>query len=130
YGILKEVPVTNLRYYSVYGPFEEPDRLVPKLIDEGMKGGYPPLVQADISRDFVYVEDAIYATLLAANKIGLIKGKSLNIASNNKTTIRDIAAVIGDIFDLKQGPQWGEMPDRKWDLKEWYGNAALAAELL
>ena len=130
YGILKEVPVANLRYYSVYGPFEEPDRLVPKLIDEGMKGTFPPLVQPEISRDFVYVDDALYATLLAANRIGAIKGRSLNIASNKKITIRDIAAVIQNIFELKNSPQWGDMPNRKWDLKEWYGDATLAKELL
>jgi glycosyltransferase involved in cell wall biosynthesis len=124
------MPVANLRYYSIYGPFEEPDRLIPQLIDKGMKGTYPPLVQPDISRDFVYVDDAVLATLLSANKVQNIKGKSLNIASNKKTTIRDIASAIKEIFSLANDPAWGDMPNRKWDLKEWYGNAALAKELL
>jgi dolichol-phosphate mannosyltransferase len=130
YGTIKEIPVANLRYYSIFGPYEEPDRLIPQLIDKGMKHGYPPLVQPDISRDFVYVDDAVYATLLAANKIHKIEGQSLNIASNSKTTIRDIANDIKEIFHLSAGPQWGDMPNRKWDLKEWYGNAALAKNLL
>jgi dolichol-phosphate mannosyltransferase len=130
YGTLKEMPVANLRYYSIYGPFEEPDRLIPQLIDKGMNGTYPPLVQPDISRDFVFVEDAVYATILSAIKIQNIRGKSLNIASNKKTTIRDIASAIKEIFNLTTDPAWGNMPNRKWDLKEWYGNAALAKELL
>ncbi|MFN8321612.1 MAG: NAD-dependent epimerase/dehydratase family protein [Chitinophagales bacterium] len=130
YGTIKEVPVANLRYYSIYGAYEEPDRLIPQLIDKGMKGTYPPLVQPDISRDFVFVEDAVYATLLSANKIGPIKGKSLNIASGNKTTIRDIASVVKDIFALEKSPEWGDFPNRKWDLKEWYGNAMQAKELI
>jgi len=130
YGTIKEMPVTNLRYYSIFGPFEEPDRLIPQLIDKGMKGTYPPLVQPDISRDFVYVDDAVLATILSANKIQNIKGKSLNIASNKKTTIRDIASAIKEIFSLSTDPSWGNMPNRKWDLKEWFGNAALAKELL
>ena len=50
YGTIKEVPVANLRYYSIYGAFEEPDRLIPQLIDKGMKSTYPPLVQPDILR--------------------------------------------------------------------------------
>ena len=130
YGTLKEMPVANLRYYSIFGPFEEPDRLIPQLIEKGMKGTYPPLVQPDISRDFVYVDDAVLATLLSANKIQNIRGKSLNIASNKKTTIRDIASAIKEIFNLSTDPAWGDMPNRKWDLKEWYGNASLAKELL
>lgn len=130
YGTIGDVPVTNLRYYSIYGPYEEPDRLIPKLIELGMKGTYPPMVQPDISRDFVYIEDAVYATLLSANQIDKIQGKSLNIASNKKTTIRDIAAEIKGIFNLSTDPVWGNMPNRKWDLKEWYGDATLAKELI
>ncbi len=67
YGTVKEMPVTNLRYYSIYGAFEEPDRLIPRLIEMGMKKTYPPLVQPDISRDFVFIDDTVYATLLSAN---------------------------------------------------------------
>ena len=130
YGTIKDVPVANLRYYSIYGAYEEPDRLIPQLIDKGMKGTYPPLVQPDISRDFVYIDDAVLATLLSATHIQNIKGKSLNIASNNKTTIRDIASAIKEIFSIEKNPEWGDMPNRKWDLKEWYGDASLAKELI
>ncbi|MBS1592960.1 MAG: NAD-dependent epimerase/dehydratase family protein [Bacteroidetes bacterium] len=131
YGTIKEMPVLNLRYYSIYGPYEEPDRLIPQLIEKGMKAGYPPLVQPDISRDFVYVDDAVYATLLSANSDFLrTRGKSFNIASGKKTTIRDIAGTIRGIFNIPQEPEWGDFPNRKWDLKEWYGDATLAGELL
>lgn len=131
YGTLLEFPVVNLRYYSIYGEYEEPDRLIPQLIEKGMKKEYPPLVQPDISRDFVYIDDSIYATLLAANAdFKVIGGKSINIASNQKTTIKDIAKIVKEIFDIPTDPVWGDFPDRKWDLKEWYGNATLAKELL
>lgn len=131
YGVIKEMPVLNLRYYSIYGPYEEPDRLIPQLITKGLSGTYPPLVQPDISRDFVYVDDAILATLKAANAdFTQTRGKSFNIAGNQKTTIRDIALTIKDIFQLSTDPEWGDFPNRKWDLKEWYGNAGRAQDLL
>lgn len=130
YGTLREMPVTNLRYYSIYGPYEEPDRLIPRLIEMGMKKDYPPLVQPDISRDFVYVDDAVLATLLSANQIDAIAGQSLNIASGMKTTMRDIASTIQEIFSIDKSPEWGDFPNRKWDLKEWYGNASLAEKLI
>jgi dolichol-phosphate mannosyltransferase len=131
YGTLKEMPVVNLRYYSIYGPYEEPDRLVPQLIQKGMERQYPVLVHPDISRDFVYIDDAVWATLLAANApVEEIRGKSINIASGAKTTLREIVDNIRSIFQIEQVPEWGSMPNRKWDLKDWYGNASLAENLL
>jgi nucleoside-diphosphate-sugar epimerase/glycosyltransferase involved in cell wall biosynthesis len=131
YGTVLEFPIVNLRYYSIYGEYEEPDRLIPKIIEAGMKGTYPPLVQPDISRDFVYIEDAIYATLLAATADhAAVAGQSINIASNKKTTIRDLAQTAKELFQIPMEPSWGNFPNRKWDLKEWYGNAGLAKETL
>lgn len=131
YGIIKEMPVLNLRYYSIYGMHEEPDRLIPQLIEKAMRGTYPNLVQPDISRDFVFIDDAVYATLLAANvnKEGN-RGASVNIAGNKKTTIKDLVGIVKDLFDLEAEPQWGAMPNRKWDLKDWYGDATLAKKML
>lgn len=131
YGTILQFPIVNLRYYSIYGEYEEPDRLIPRIIEKGMQKEYPPLVQPDISRDFVYVDDAVYATLLAANAdYDVIGGQSINIASNIKTTIRDIAVTAKEIFAIPGDPVWGDFPDRKWDLKDWYGNASLAKKLL
>jgi nucleoside-diphosphate-sugar epimerase/glycosyltransferase involved in cell wall biosynthesis len=131
YGTILEFPIVNLRYYSIYGEYEEPDRLIPQVIEKGMQRQYPPLVQPDISRDFVYIDDAIYATLLAGNAdYSVIGGQSINIASNKKTTIRDIAHTAKELFDIPGTPAWGDFANRKWDLKEWYGDARLAKELL
>lgn len=131
YGIVKEMPVMNLRYYSVYGPYEDPDRLVPKLIAEGLKGAYPNLVEPDISRDFIYIDDALLATLQAANSdFSKTRGQSINIGSGIKTTIKEIALTSKALFQLKHDPEWGAMTNRKWDLKDWYGDPALAKELL
>lgn len=131
YGTILQVPIVNLRYYSIYGEYEEPDRLIPQIIEKGIQQQYPPLVQPDISRDFVYVDDAVYATLLAGNAdFASIGGQSINIASNIKTTIRDIASTAKEIFNIPAEPVWGDFINRKWDLKEWYGNASLAKKLL
>jgi nucleoside-diphosphate-sugar epimerase/glycosyltransferase involved in cell wall biosynthesis len=131
YGTILQVPIVNLRYYSIYGEYEEPDRLIPQIIEKGIQQQYPPLVQPDISRDFVYIDDAVYATLLASNAdYSVIGGQSINIASTIKTTIKDIATTAKEIFDIPTDPVWGDFTNRKWDLKEWYGNASLAKKLL
>ncbi|MCX6356677.1 MAG: NAD-dependent epimerase/dehydratase family protein, partial [Candidatus Aureabacteria bacterium] len=37
-----KLPIITLRLYSVYGPYEEPTRLMPTLIIKGMEGVLPP----------------------------------------------------------------------------------------
>jgi dolichol-phosphate mannosyltransferase len=131
YGTIRNIPVVNLRYYSVYGPYEEPDRLVPQLIEKGMNHQYPNLVQPDISRDFIYIDDAVYATLLTANAdFNLIRGKSINIGTGKKTTLKEIVEEVKNIFKISSAPTWGEMPNRKWDLINWYGKTDLAQSML
>lgn len=131
YGLIKEMSVVNLRYYSVYGPYEEPDRLIPKLIDEGSKGNYPPLVEPEISRDFIYIDDVVLLTLKAANaNFNEVRGMSFNIASGVKNTIKDVVYIIKDIFNIQSEPSWGNMPNRNWDLKEWYGNVEKTKKFL
>src|SRR5262249_43082629 len=58
--------VVALRLYSAYGPWEEPARLVPRLVAFGLRGELPPLVSPELARDFVYVDDVTDAFVLAA----------------------------------------------------------------
>lgn len=131
YGQVAKLPVINLRYYSVYGPYEEPDRLVPKLVENAAVKKLPPLVDPEISRDFIYVDDAIEATILAATTgVKIIPGASLNIGTGRKTTIKEIVQVTKETFNINEEPQWSSMPNRFWDLKNWYANPALAEKVL
>lgn len=131
YGRHHKVPCLNLRLYSVYGPYEDPGRLIPSLIREGMTGRFPPLVDPSISRDFIYVDDATAAFVLAA-ALGVRRaaGRSLNIASGQRVTIADLAEVAREIFGIKARPEFSSMPNRRWDLAEWFGNAKNAKEVL
>ncbi|MFH1386127.1 MAG: NAD-dependent epimerase/dehydratase family protein [bacterium] len=131
FGRVKKLPTLSLRLYSVYGPLEEPDRLIPKLIENGMEGKYPVLVNPDISRDFLYIDDVIEAIILSAS-VGVKKlpGGVLNIATGKKTTMRDIVQQIKELFDLKEEPQWNTMQNRRWDVKDWYGDPSYAKEIL
>ncbi|MBY0427329.1 MAG: NAD(P)-dependent oxidoreductase, partial [Cytophagales bacterium] len=119
-------PCANVRLYSIYGPWEEPDRLIPKLIEEGRKKKYPPFVNPKISRDFVYIDDCVEALLDLANCLTPENyGKSFNICTGTKTTIEDLAHLSQKIFGINESPVWGAMENRKWDLQDWYGNPAL-----
>src|SRR5205085_63861 len=60
----------TLRLYSVYGPYEEPSRLLPTVILHGLQNRLPPLVNPEIARDYIAVDDVCDAYLLAATQIG------------------------------------------------------------
>lgn len=131
YGRFFNFPGINLRLYSAYGPFEERDRLIPTLIKYGLKNSYPNLVNKDISRDFVYVDDinnAFVKAALTACKTN--PGVSINIATGIKTTLEQAAKTTKKLLKIKVDPIFGSMPNRKWDLKDWYGDPSYAKKLL
>ena len=125
------LPAVNLRLYSIYGKWEDPGRLIPRLIENIRKGHLPPFVSPLISRDFVYIDDCIEAFIDAALCITPeLSGQSFNIASEKKTTIGELVELCREIFDIRQEPVWNSMVNRSWDLQDWYGNSTKAKELL
>jgi nucleoside-diphosphate-sugar epimerase len=130
YGMVEKLPVVNLRLYSAYGPWEEPDRLLPMLVSEARSKKYPPLVQPEISRDFIYITDISSAFIAAADAVNNLGGKSLNIGSGKKTTIREIAMLMKKICDIPEEPFFGSMDNRNWDRTEWFANISAATQVL
>jgi polyisoprenyl-phosphate glycosyltransferase len=131
YGRVNGFPCVNLRLYSVYGPWEERDRLIPTLITNGLKGIYPHLVNKEISRDFIYIDDCTSALVKAATTACMNEpGISLNIASGIKTTLETVAHVAKELFNIKEDPHFGSMANRKWDLSQWYGNPEFTRKLI
>jgi dolichol-phosphate mannosyltransferase len=130
YGKQLNLPVINLRLYSVYGPWEEPDRLIPKLVVNGIEKKYPPLVSPDISRDFVYIDDVSRSFISAGINADRYKGESFNIASGNKITIKELANYLKNHFNIPFEPVFANMDNRKWDLENWVGDADYAKKCL
>ncbi|MGH7739630.1 MAG: NAD-dependent epimerase/dehydratase family protein [bacterium] len=123
FGKKKILPCANLRFYSIYGPLEDSSRLIPTVVREGLQGKYPPLVHPDISRDFIYVEDACEAFLdTALNLKPEDYGESFNIGSGQKTTIGDVAKSAGEFFKIAGKPAFESLAERRWDLADWFAN--------
>lgn len=120
YGKIENLPLIHLRLYSVYGPFEEPDRLIPVLISKATKKEFPQFVDAEISRDFIYIDDVIEAFVDAANQMKPeLYGEVFNIGTGVNTSIRELALITKEIFQLTENPEFGTMQNRNWDLKNW-----------
>jgi len=126
-GVIRGLPIVNLRLYSVYGPLEDTSRLIPNLILKAIRGQYPPLVDPEISRDFIYITDVCSAFIQAAVRLhpGMY-GASFNIGTGTPTTIRELASIAKTTFAIPGNPEFGSMPPRKWDLVNWYANPGKA----
>jgi dolichol-phosphate mannosyltransferase len=116
----------TLRLYSIYGPLEEPGRLMPTLVRAARAGGWPPLVTPSIARDFVSVDDACRAFLLAARSESLRPGAVFNIASGIQTTLGELVNTVARVFNVGAEPSWGSMEQRAWDTSVWVGDPRLA----
>ncbi len=124
------VRIPTLRLYSVYGPYEEPTRLMPTLIVNGLEGRLPPLVNPKIARDFIYVNDVTSAYLLAATVESDDPGAVYNIGSGIQTSIAEVVETARRSLSITTEPEWGSMKDRIWDTDTWVCDNRLAAEQL
>jgi UDP-glucose 4-epimerase len=124
------VRIPTLRLYSVYGPYEEPTRLVPTLIVNGLEKRLPPLVNPKIARDFVYADDVTRAYLLAATLESDDPGAVYNIGSGTQTSIAELVETTRQALGITMQPEWGSMEDRIWDTDTWVCDNRLAIEKL
>lgn len=112
----------TLRLYSVYGPWEEPTRLMPALIVRGLRHELPPLVNPRVARDYVYAEDVVDAYLLAATRDGE-PGAVYNVGTGVQTSLEEVVAVARRVLGVTAEARWGSMPDRAWDTTVWVADS-------
>lgn len=118
------IRVPTLRLYSVYGPYEEPRRLVPALIVNGLRSRLPPLANPETARDYVYVDDVVDAYLCAAAIDVGDPGAVFNVGTGVQTTLRDIVQLTREMLNVADEPEWGSLADRTWDTTIWRSDAA------
>ena len=108
-----------LRLYSAYGPWEEPNRLIPTLLARGLAGELPPLVSPLVARDFVHVDDVCEAFVRAAEAPS---GRVYNVGSGRQTTVQEVVEATCRVLGLDAEPAWGSMANRTWDTETWVAN--------
>lgn len=126
----RKLHIPTLRLYSVFGPYEEPTRLFPTLIQHGLGGQWPPLVSPHIARDFVYVDDVIDAYLLAAIRPQPDFGAIYNVGTGIQTSLGELADIAKTVMQIKAEPQWQSMPNRNWDTTIWVADPTKIKTLL
>jgi dolichol-phosphate mannosyltransferase len=122
-GETRQAPVRTLRLYSVYGPMEDPGRLMPTLVREGLAGRLPPLVDPNVARDFVWVEDVYDAYRLVAASLEEDRGAIYNVGTGRQTSMREVVQTASRVLHLQVEPAWSSMLNRRWDTDRWVCDA-------
>ena len=121
-----------LRLYSVYGPWEEPSRLMPTLAVGVASRRLPTrLVDPDVARDFVHVDDVVRCiTAWIERRPVLEEPAILNVGSGTQTSMAELVALVRSHFHIAELPQWGTMRNRDWDTSSWVADVRRVASAL
>ena len=113
------LPVTSLRYFTVYGPRQRPDMAFHRFL-KAARDGEPISVFGDgeQTRDFTFVADIVQATRAAA--VSGQPGAAYNVGGGERVSLNAVLATIEEItgrpFDVRrEAPQKGDMRDTAAD---------------
>ncbi len=118
YSHLFQIPMTGLRFFTVYGPMGRPD-MAPMIFADAILRGQPINVfnNGDMSRDFTYIDDvvdAIYKCCLKTSSPNInfydhkpepsssfAPYKIFNVGSNNPTNLLNFIELLEDSLGVK-----------------------------
>lgn len=93
------IEVVAMRYFNIFGPRQDPNgpyaAVIPKFI-EILKDGNAPMIFGDglQSRDFTYVDNAVFANLSAMAKEGSVGFTCVNVACGDRLTVIDLVEYL------------------------------------
>ena len=122
-------PIVTLRPFSVYGPYEEPTRLVPQIMRHIDRHTVMPLANPATARDYVYVNDMVDVYCNTA-PLKRFPGYCFNVGSGIQTSLKKIVVLAQQATGRHLLHSWNRMPGRSWDTAHWVADTSRTTELL
>ena len=96
------IPVTNLRFFNVYGPFQRPDHLysavIPKWIWQALHGEPIEIFgDGEQTRDFTFVETVVDVATTSLSKVAA-SGQVINLAYGSQVSLNEIKIKLQEKF--------------------------------
>lgn len=112
YSALYDLPVTGLRFFTVYGPWGRPD-MAPFLFMDAIQNDRPIQVfnNGDMLRDFTYVDDIVrgVVSVLDAPAQGALPYRIYNIGNSEPVSLGDFIGTIERCMGKKAEKQYRGM---------------------
>jgi nucleoside-diphosphate-sugar epimerase len=122
-------PVTTVRIFSAYGPWEDPTRLVPYVMGCCLCGQSPQVTAGNQPRDFVYVGDVV-ALLQEAARCPSVCGRILHAGTGVQHTVRDMVQTIVSVCGQGHiSARFGSCPTRHDEPASWVSSIAQTTAL-
>lgn len=119
YAKLNKKPIKILRLFSVYGPLEDPSRLIPTIITCTIKNKEINITKGKIKRDFIYIEDVVSAIIKASNfNKAKLYGEIFNIGTGFQYTNKEVVNTLQKIANKNLNIQFN-FKERAWDTNYW-----------
>jgi UDP-glucuronate decarboxylase len=111
-GRLTGMSIAWARLFYLYGPREDPRRLVPSVVRALLEGREAPISPGAQVRDFLHVEDVASALWAVATSVA--EG-AVNVGSGQQLTVADLVRTLGAITERAQFVKLGGLPYRAGD---------------
>ena len=121
-------PVSVLRLYLVYGPYQDRNRVIPIVIDNALKSKEFDCSLGTQFRDFVYIDDVVNG-IIKSLKTKKNNGQIINLGSGKPIMIKDVILKICKIIGSGK-PQFGRIKFRKDEIKNLYPSIVKAKKIL
>ena len=118
WAVAKKRPIVVLRLFSVYGPFEEPTRLIPRLMFAILNDEPLQMTAPDTARDFVYVDDVVEA-FSRIDVLRNLSGEIVNLGTGVQQRLDNVIEIAERIAGRQLRIEWNSMEPRPWDSPAW-----------
>lgn len=106
------LPSVTLRLFSVYGPLEEPGRLIYDIMIHILKNKNLKLFSKKAKRDFIFVDDVIEA-IEKTTKTPNIEGGIFNVGSGKEYSIEDVINIVQCKLKKDLKVSWGNIEKQR-----------------
>lgn len=125
-----DLPIVNMRPFSVYGYFEAKERLIPTVIKSCLTDNKLELSSSESVRDFIFIEDMIEIYLKVIKNIQQVKGEILNLGTGRQSTVEEVVKIVKKITKSNIDPKYGKMKPGQFEPKNWVADTSKVKKLL
>ncbi len=127
YASLYSIPMTGLRFFTVYGPWGRPD-MAPMLFADAISEGRPIRVfnGGDLARDFTYIDDiteGVVRVVAGEPPTGEVPCKVYNIGCSTPVRLMDFISTMERAFDREAEKVM--LPMQAGDVYQTYADTSL-----
>ena len=134
YARCYEMETLSLRYFNVFGPYQDPEgpyaAVIPAWVARLLRRQRPVVYgDGEQSRDFCYIDNVCEANWLAAHAPAEVcDGAALNIACHARTTLNEILDLLRELMDTDIQPEYADL--RAGDVRHSLADVSLAKQVI